>query len=748
MALEAWAHRRIDTGDPFDKVLVDVLGPANAPAAYLLVAVDLLLSHWPKSRAAAVPFLGCPELLCIDRQRMPRDNFELPDILGLKALQKEPAGLANLASLKARPSRRLMLDQLLQEYVFDEENRKLLIERLERAAARLGPVKGKSGLLSPAFMTLHALNLLDPKNWQKKSVQTKDGPVEVWEYVSPAAESEHLQSLQDDKFRERRARETMQMQIRAALNDPSLSSPAFAATAVEGAQKAAVESDGGDEDRDGMRRDTIVIAALVGVRDGGAALIEKHEAWLRESFLGALKSKKDPVWGIQTGLQFNPIAMGFVGMVLLLKNRFAMEDVRSLLEAAGDESPAAAHGFALTAGVLAEIDERLVRSVLRCAFTACLQPRPHWRLEEVEAAALSESYRQRVRNAIEAELTWLSGKREESPWPPFAQDQPHRRDRYVSMRGRRKEPVEHPPEPDVRTDHGSAALWLKGAAGLFDVAKRPWLRDVIKTYASWTRIMNGSVLDEDDELDSPPREWNGAFFKLLAYGLPGLSSAQIDEIALVPIMDTAERAFHEIMATFLRDADALYFNDGTLKEEQAVHIRSTLAQKLMTGRMWKYHARDRSTSTEIHFGPAVAVVLFNDYANMEPPKCYLFPKAIERVHPFLPVLTDLAERGTFLLAAMVLLNLLEVAPRATHLALIVAASKSWLTATPDDKAFWIDQSIGRRLCALIDAVLALDPSLFAHDQLSRKDIDRLLESLVRMGIAEAYRLEESLRALR
>jgi hypothetical protein len=679
---------------------------------------------------------------------MPRDNFELPDILGLKALQKEPVGLANLASLKARPSRRLMLDQLLQEYLYDEENRKLLIERLQRAAARLGPAKGKSGLLSPAFMTVHALNLLDPNNWQKKSVQTKDGPAEVWEYASPAAESEHLQSLQDDKFRERRARETMQMQIRAALNDPSLSSPSFAATAVEWAQKAAVEPVGGDDDRDGMRRDTIVIAALVGVRDGGAALIEKHEAWMRESFLGALKSQKDPVWGVQTGLQFNPLAMGFVGMVLLLKNRFAMDDVRSLLEAVGDESPAAAHGFALTAGVLAEIDERLVRSVLRCGFTACLQPRPHWRLEEAEVAARSEKYRQKVQSAIEAELAWLSGMRDEPAWPPFADYRPHTRDRYVSMRGRRKEPVEQPPEPDVRTDHDSAALWLKGAAELFDVAKRPWFRDVINTYASWTWIMNGSELDEDDELESPPREWNSAFFKLLAYCLPGLSSAQIDESALAPIMDTAERAFHEITATFLSDVDTLYFNDGTLKEEQAVHIRSTLAQKLMTGRMWKYHARDRSTSTEIHFGPAVAVVLFNDYANMEPPKCYLFPKAIERVDPFLPLLKDLAESGTFLLAAMVLLNLLEVAPRTTHLPLIVAASKSWLTAFPDDKAFWIDHGIGPRPCALIDAVLTLDPQLFGSDQTLRRDIDRLLESLVQMGIAEAYRLEERLRMLR
>jgi hypothetical protein len=110
-------------------------------------------------------------------------------------------------------------------------------------------------------------------------------------------------------------------------------------------------------------------------------------------------------------------------------------------------------------------------------------------------------------------------------------------------------------------------------------------------------------------------------------------------------------------------------------------------------------------------------------------------------------LKDLAESGTFLLAAMVLLNLLEVEPQTTHLPLIVAASMSWLAAFPDDRSFWIDQGVGRRLCALIDAVLALDPRLFASDQASRGDIDRLLENLVPLGIAEAYQLEDKLRAL-
>lgn len=63
MALEAWAHQRIEAAGDFEAVLKDVLGPPGTSAAFVLIAVDLIISHWPKSQAAAVPFLGCPELL-------------------------------------------------------------------------------------------------------------------------------------------------------------------------------------------------------------------------------------------------------------------------------------------------------------------------------------------------------------------------------------------------------------------------------------------------------------------------------------------------------------------------------------------------------------------------------------------------------------------------------------------------------------------------------------------------------------
>ena len=105
----------------------------------------------------------------------------------------------------------------------------------------------------------------------------------------------------------------------------------------------------------------------------------------------------------------------------------------------------------------------------------------------------------------------------------------------------------------------------------------------------------------------------------------------------------------------------------------------------------------------------------------------------------------MAESGPFLFTAMVLLNLLEVAPRTAHLPLTNAAAKAWLTSNPDDNTFWVDSDIGRRLCSVMEAILNDDPKAFDNDPALRKDIDNLLAALVRLGIPDANRLEEAIR---
>lgn len=747
MALEAWAHGQIEAGEPIDKVLADVIGRAEAPAAYLLVLVDLLLSHWPKSRVAALPFLACPELLCLDRQRVVTDNFELPDIFGIKGLQKEPIGQVSLDSLKARPSRRHTLDDLLNFYAREEfsENRDTLADLLRRAASGLGPPNEQSDLGDPEFMVVHALNRIDPKNWRKIAVQTDDGPADVWEYVPPPTESEHLKPLQDAS-RERKANANMEAWIRIARNDPARSSPAFAAATIRWAQEV-LQKPSDNENEQWMREEAIVTAAMIAARDGGADLIDTHAIWIRDTFIRALRGKNDPVHRIRSGLQYNPIAIAFVGIVLLLRNRFAIEDVRVVLEAAGDDNPAAANGFVAVAGLVADVDERLPPAVLRCAFVACVRPHRDWRQPESDYAARLEVHRQEVGAAVDAELAWLTGNQAEPEWPQFAPNPARPRHRFLSVQGRRKQSVERSPEPDVYTDHQAAAIWLTNAASLFDVTKRPWLRGIAKAYTSWTSIANGSELDDDEDADGRPREWNDAFFKLLAYCLPGLTSPQVDEAALTLVMSLPDESFFDAVTPFLRSVDAVYFNDSGLHEAQALHIRTALARRLMATRGWRWLGTDRSTFVEMHIGPAIATLFFNDHGHFHPTKCYLRPKGIDRLDPFVPVLQELVKSGPCLFVAVVVLNLLEVSPRPTHLPFIVGIAGAWLTSYPDDNSFWIDHEIGRRVCSSIDAIFSLDPKLFGVDQALRNDVDRLLAGLVRLGVPEAHRLEEALRLL-
>ena len=743
MALEAWSHGRIEAGEPIEKVIADIIGAPNPPAAYLLVIVDVLLSHWPASNAVAIPYLACPELVCLDRQRIGGDNIEVPDIFGLKHLQKEPAGFSSIESLKARPSRRLTLDYLLDFYAREEfsEQRKTLADLLGRSAARLGPPTAQMDLRDAAFMAAHAQNRIDPKNWRKVAVETANGPAEDWEYVSPQVENDHLKPLQDES-RERQLNGRMRMAIGNALNNPGRSSPAFAAAAVKRAQEVA-DKPCVDETEKWMREEAIVTAAVIAIRDGGEDLVAAHGKWIRETFGRAFRGKNDPVHRTRAGLQFNPIAIAFVGTALLLRKSFAMGDVRTLLETAGDDNPAAAQGLAYVATALASIDERLPRAVLRCAFAASVKPHRRSGLSDDEYGSHVEARRQEVTRVIEAELAWLSGNGPEPGWPAFEREPAHPRHRYTVeriSRERRKEDK----SPELYTDHHAAALWLGKAASIFDVAERPWLRDVVRAYSAWTSIANGSELEQGEDADRTPDQWNEAYFGLLARCLPGLSASEIDAIGLDLILALPGEAFLDAMAIFLRQVDTVYFSDAGLQEAQAVHIRTVLARKLMKTRDWEWQRRERSDSITVHLGPAVAVVLFNDYGSLEPAKCYLHPKGVERMGPFLPLLEEVAETGTFVFVTIALLNLLEVAPQPSHLPLIVAASGVWLMTHPDDRVFWIDHAFGRRLCSIISTILANDPIPFASGQPLRLEIDALLTALVRIGVPEAFRLEEAL----
>ena len=176
---------------------------------------------------------------------------------------------------------------------------------------------------------------------------------------------------------------------------------------------------------------------------------------------------------------------------------------------------------------------------------------------------------------------------------------------------------------------------------------QPWLREVVRTYGPWTAAANGAGLDAHEEVTDPPRELNNAYFDLLVHCLPGFASTEVDELALAPISSLPDEPFFDVMTQFLRSVDAVYFNNSILKEPIAINIRSALAHRLMASGGWKRLGRSRSASIEIHIGSAIATLFFNDHGYLQPAKCYLLPKGVDRLDPFLPVLENLLALRSF-----------------------------------------------------------------------------------------------------
>ena len=743
MALEAWAHRRIEDGESFETVLTDVLPPSGGPVAYLLVAVDLLISHWPESREAAMPFLACPELLCLDHQRVWRD---LSDVVGTKSSATESVGPVSADSLKSRVSRRITLKGLLSRYAVSEQSelRDQLTVLLRRASKRLGAYGEQADLGDPSFMAIHALNLSTPDNWRKMPTIRADGTqTQDWQYVPPPAEDRHLASTSEVSG-DQLSDWSIEAAIGLAVEDSSRSSSELVVAAVEWAQRAAQASNSDTTAEDRSHQWKIVAAAMIAMRDGDANLRAQHETWARSVFADVLGAEEVHVYEVPSGLRLNPVAIAFVGVVHLLRARVSSADTQVLLEVAARDHPAAAPGFRVVADTLETIDERLSRAILRSALASRVRPRPKESDSEERRKSQMKQHRARLRSTVDAELSWMAGKRDEPAWPEFPVQVPRLQQADPFRDEDRMRQVS---QCEEYVDHRGAASWLRNASGLFDVSARPWLLGVARNYAEWTSVANGSELERDDQVDGIPAEWNVAYFDLLANCLLGMEFREIDRLALMPITSLPDEVFFDVVACFLRSVDEVYFGGGDLQASEAVRIRAVLADRLTSSGGWRQLRHKKSTSIEVHIGPAIAIFFLNDYSIFQPPRCYLMPPGIGRLDPFIPNLKRLTDSAPCFFVACCVLNLVEVSPRPTHLEFIATAVEAWLANHPDDSEFWVDYGIGRRLCALIDDIRGQQPPLLSQDRSLRDRVDAILSALVGLGVAEATSLEQVLQTL-
>lgn len=115
----------------------------GSPTAFLLVAVDVLISQWTRIPSAGLPLLGSPDLLTFDRMRPTQKMLLSPNLDPLAIpCPQEPVARVTRADLEKRPSRRISLESLIDVAARSEKDlRHALHDLLARGCLAAGGAK-------------------------------------------------------------------------------------------------------------------------------------------------------------------------------------------------------------------------------------------------------------------------------------------------------------------------------------------------------------------------------------------------------------------------------------------------------------------------------------------------------------------------------------------------------------------------------------------------------------------------------
>lgn len=752
MALEAWSHRRIEDGQPFDDVLSDILGTSQTPAAFLLVAVDLLLSHWPKSKDYVGSFLACPELLSHDHARYSHDFANYNDITETSEL----SGAVTLKTLHQYSSRRGSLCDFIGKYAVGDysEILSLLQGQLLQAAKRLDrPSDDENDMRYPRFMAMHAVNLANPTNWEETTGEYPDGTQKiVYQYKAPSHELALIESGQN-KTSGAMDDTILYYALADALVDKDKSSPGLVAKGVTWAQINDEDIEKSDDYDPTKHARTKMIAAALVMRDGDDTLRTSNVAWVQEIFADILASTDGIEHRPWNDLTHDAVAIAAVGLINLLLHHPESDVIATILEIAAHSNQSMALAFGAEYNAINDIDKRLPRSILRVGFAACIYALPNYDESKDAFENRKSAHRQRIRTVLEQEIVWLDNGQTEPAWPKFpdASPPPEPGDQQcfqVSASDPRLfVPCRNWKRPLDAIGHQSIVLWLSMLIPIVNTNSRYWLRKLVKSYAAWTAINNGVGFSNEDRAGHDMREWNAAYFKLIARTMVGLSPDEIDEFALDRIVELPDVPCYFVMSEFIRTVDELYFNDGQIDPTEAVRIRSRLAKRLVHSRNWRWVIERNSSNIETQIAPAIAAFFMHSH-DFRGTHCHLYTKDAERLNDFIPILEDLtvrAARSSYV--AGLFLTIIEVRVQPQHLEYLVKCLNVWFTCYPDDSAFWADHEFGKRVCAWLDEVIHMTPNIFLKDPALKTDLDRILDAMVRNGVSQARAIEDVLGCL-
>ncbi|RVO96489.1 hypothetical protein [Sinorhizobium meliloti] len=731
MALEAWGQKRLDDGEDVQAVLADVLGPDGTSAAFLLTAVDLILSHLPRTMSQAVPFLSSPELLAEDRGRAGREA------MGSATIGVEPDGPVRLEDLRKRPSRGVCLEQILPFFLGQTAEVDTLRAAIAAAKLRLGDYDSHANFGDPAFMAAHAANLLDHSNY----IETDDG----LQFRFPEKEGAHLERLQKQNAGHA-AEVTIGARVSLAMDKPEWASAELAREAAEFAGRQLPDPEEADFLKAGAT--SLASIAVLVSRDGHDALVEEFEDWVRAVATEILGWPADRIGALRDTISHNRPALAITAILHLWLRKGLVADRNLLLELAARDDRGGAPAFAAALSKIVEKDARLVKAALRIAFQFSRYTHNKWEQTPAEAESAQLVRDGRRADAVAAEIAWLEGGAEPE-WPAFVPERPSVRRPFRI--GRRVHNVE---KPDVNieemeeaedfpefSDSQMAAAWLSAVRAHPHSDIESWLPAVVENYAQWTANANGLGLDADADLDQPPSEWNQQYYTLVAR-LMMEGSISSFEGAMSRLVGLPDTSFARTAGIVLFASDVWYFNSSDHSAERPIMVREQIGQRLADCEFWQRERRRGDLSISFESGPLLANFFMNSYNPMGRTTSYLVPSIFDRIDALLDVLSRYVGGGPTAILAHFTMNTMSVRPRARHLEFVLAATEVWLERCPGDAGVWLELGLGRRLVHWVDVAAQEDGSILAPTHQHRIRMDRIIGKFIELGVAEAHDFEQ------
>jgi len=735
MALEYWAHRRIDQGETLDVVVKSIAREGPISGALWLLIVDLVLSHSSVNGGALRDLLSSPESLALDAGRANLDSVDRMSggRLG-NSLQAGPKDDHTVEQdLANRKSRLIALHDVVSQVVIrtSEEEVDALRAHLETGVERLGTwTEDTVDWASPRFMAAHALRLASRNNYEHVTELDAEGTKQTgWVYKWPAGQQKWLED-RSAKSTAEQITFNRSLAVRMAMdNETNAVNVNVADAEVILDETTSAEPDGSEASHDPNDPWLARVSAAAFLARFGSSdeVIRRHEE-ISSIFTRTLRPHERPGFYPRDDIMFDVQAIAILGRLYLATVFGDEANVEQLLMAVAEFPASAAPAFLRHGKAAEKLDNKLLISLSRIALVACRIPRrAHYDEDDAAYEKRRADLSTLLASRIQGERYWLNGKEEPGwPTPPLRPPRRPRRKLTIGGKGDTVTPRPHAPaRPDFYYDEKTGTSWLKivSRASPDDAHTS---KALVRANRTWLLDANKPGGDDEDERDIE-RDWTRGVVEYAAVHARQWSEDIRRELIFDVLKDFSDEAFIDAAATLIVQSDLQFIEGDEDDRSYLLTLRETVWPRLRETRHWRNHLWSSRDGMEIHLKELISAFYMRVSYGFGEGTSYTKGLSDRELIPFFPLLSNIAaEASSCPTIARLLLDVLEQIDASNAEPLIVDPAARW--AADANERFWGELGVGTRVCAI-----ALKAETLSSREVWAVIVEAILESGVSTG---------------